>query len=185
MQSDIRIVEVETFKVVTRCRTPLKFGAVVVDELPIGYARVGVENRAGQRTQGWGAMFLMDLWAWPVSTASHAAKNQVMCELFDASGRLLADGLGYAHPIEIFKASEAELARLNREICARLTPGKVMPYLGGLICASPLDHAIHDAFGHANGIDAYHGYGSAFMGFDLSRYLGDDFRGVYPSQFLR
>jgi L-alanine-DL-glutamate epimerase-like enolase superfamily enzyme len=105
--------------------------------------------------------------------------------LFDAYGRLLAGYAEYGHPIEIFKATEQDLERLNRQICARLTLGEVMPYLGALICASPLDHAIHDAFGHANGIDTYQGYGPAFMGFDLSRYLGDDFRGVYPAQFLR
>ena len=69
MNSDIRILEVETFLVGTRCRTPLKFGAVVVDELPIGYARVTVENRRGAVASGWGAMFLMDLWAWPQARA--------------------------------------------------------------------------------------------------------------------
>ncbi|MBI1299740.1 hypothetical protein GC175_32850 [bacterium] len=185
MQSDIRVVEVETHKVVTRCRTPLKFGAVVVDELPIGYARVTVENRSGRRAVGWGAMFLMDLWAWPISTASHTAKNQVMCDLFDAYGQLLTEYTSFGHPIEIFKTTEPELQRLNRQICARLTPGEEMPYLGALICASPLDHAIHDAFGHVNGIDSYLGYGPDFMSFDLARYLGNDYRGVYPSQFLR
>ena len=38
MNSDIRIREVATFLVGTRCRTPLKFGAV---ELPISYAQDG------------------------------------------------------------------------------------------------------------------------------------------------
>lgn len=185
MKSDIQIVAVETYCVMTRCRTPLKFGAVVVDELPIGYARVTVENRAGDRGTGWGAIFLMDLWAWPVSQAAHTAKNEVMRALFSAYGRLLLDYGDYGHPIEIFKETEPSLHRLNREICARLTPGEEMPFLGALICASALDHAVHDAFGHANAIDSYHGYGPAFMDFDLSRYLGGDYKGVYPTQFLR
>lgn len=41
MNSDILIREVATFLVGTRCRTPLKFGAVVVDELSISYAQDG------------------------------------------------------------------------------------------------------------------------------------------------
>ena len=45
MNSDIKIVEIQTYKTPVRCRTPLKFGAVVVEELPIGYARVVAENR--------------------------------------------------------------------------------------------------------------------------------------------
>jgi len=60
-----------------------------------------------------------------------------------------------------------------------------MPFLGALVSASPLDHAIHDAFGNVNGIDSYRGYGPEHMSSDLSRYLGSGFKGVYPSQFLR
>jgi L-alanine-DL-glutamate epimerase-like enolase superfamily enzyme len=184
-KSDIKVVSVETFKVHTVCRTPLKFGAVVVDEVPIGYARATVENREGKRATGWGAMFLMDLWAWPVSKASHEAKNKVMCELFDAYGKLLSNFKEYSHPIAIFMETEADLRRLNREVSAKLTPGEEMPFLGALVSASPLDHAVHDAFGNANGIDSYLGHGPEHMSFDLSRYLGPEFKGVYPSQFLR
>jgi L-alanine-DL-glutamate epimerase-like enolase superfamily enzyme len=82
-------------------------------------------------------------------------------------------------------ATEGELRRLSAALCARHTPGEEMPFLGALIAASPVDHALHDAFGHAAGIDSYRGYGPECMGFDLSRYLGPDYRGVYPSQFLR
>ncbi len=184
-KSDIKIVSVETFKVPTVCRTPLKFGAVVVDEVPIGYAKVMAENREGKRAAGWGAMFLMDLWAWPVSKASHEAKNKAMCDLFDAYGKLLSNFKDYSHPIEIFMETEADLRRLSREITARLTPGEEMPFLGALVSASPLDHAVHDAFGNVNAIDSYLGYGPEHLSFDLSRYLGPKFKDVYPSQFLR
>lgn len=185
MQSDIRVRSVETFKVMTRCRTPLKFGAVVVDELPIGYTRVTVENRRGQVATGWGAMFLMDLWAWPVSQASHEAKNHVMCHLLDAYAGVIGSYNEFGHPLEIFMATKPDLQRMSACLCNRFTPGETMPYLGALICASPIDHALHDAFGHVNGIDSYHGYGPEHMDFDLSRYLGSAYRGVYPSQFLR
>lgn len=185
LKSDIRVVEVETFKVMTTCRTPIKFGSVVVERLPLGYARVVVENREGKVAEGWGAMFLMDLWAWPVSRAPHEAKSQAMMELMDAYAQALLEFPSFAHPLEIFMEMEEELRRLNRAICARWTPGEEMPFLGALICASPLDHALHDAFGKANGIDSYLGYGPEWMSFDLSRYLGPEFRGVYPASFLR
>ena len=184
-KSDVKIRSVETFRVHTVCRTPLKFGAVVVDEVPIGYAKVTVENRAGKVATGWGAMFLMDLWAWPVSKAPHEAKNRVMCEIFDAYGKLLSHFKEFSHPIAIFMETEADLRRLSREISVRLTPGEEIPFLGALVSASPLDHAIHDAFGNVNGIDSYRGYGPEHMSSDLSRYLGSGFKGVYPSQFLR
>ena len=185
MQSGIRVHNVELFKVRARCRTPLGFGAVIVEELPIVYARATVENRAGQVADGWGAMFLMDLWPWPVSKASHEAKQIVMGQLLDAYARLVADKRDFAHPIEIFMDREDDLRKANREVCRKLTPGEEMPFLGALVTASSVDHAIHDAFGKVNGIDSYRGYGPDHMSFDLSRYLGDEFEGVYPSQFLR
>ncbi|HUT76202.1 MAG TPA: enolase C-terminal domain-like protein [Polyangia bacterium] len=185
MKSDITVHNVELFKVRARCRTPLSFGAVIVEELPIVYARATVENRAGQLADGWGAMFLMDLWPWPVSKASHETKQTVMGELLDSYAHLVADTRDFAHPIEIFMDREDDLRKANREICRKLTPGEEMPFLGALVTASSVDHAIHDAFGKVNGIDSYRGYGPDHMSFDLSRYLGSEFEGVYPSQFLR
>ena len=75
MRSDIRIVNMATYIVEAYPRTPIKFGSVVIEELPLAVVRVTVENRAGQIAQGWGAMFLVDLWAWPISRASHATKS--------------------------------------------------------------------------------------------------------------
>jgi L-alanine-DL-glutamate epimerase-like enolase superfamily enzyme len=60
-----------------------------------------------------------------------------------------------------------------------------MPHLAGLICASPIDHAVHDAFGNALGLDSYLCYGPEHMGSDLARYLGRGYEGVYPASFLR
>jgi L-alanine-DL-glutamate epimerase-like enolase superfamily enzyme len=185
MQSDIRIREVRTFKVPTPCRTPLKFGAVVVDAGTLGYARVTAENRQGAVGVGWGAMFLMDLWAWPVSNAPHEARLRAMGGLMDAYAALLAGHKAFAHPIEIFMEREGELKTLSRRSSREHTPADEMPYLAALVCASPVDHAVHDAFGQANCIDSYRGYGPEHMGFDLGRYLGAGFKGVYPSQFLR
>lgn len=90
----------------------------------------------------------------------------------------------YAHPVDLFFTLEPELERLNAEPCALLEAGLGQPLLGALVCASPVDAALHDAFGNVNGIDSYQGYGPEFMG-DLSRYLGPRYRGRYISEYLR
>ena len=185
MKTDIRLMSIETFKTPTVCRTPLKFGAVVVDALPIGYAKATVQNRDGAVGVGWGAMFLMDLWAWPISKAPHAARNRAMCDVLDEYARAVADHKPFAHPLEIFWETKGQLHEVARRAAATHTPRDAMPFLAALVAASPVDHAIHDAFGQANGIDSYRGYGPECMAADLSRYLGDEFAGVYPSQFLR
>ncbi len=183
--TDIRVREVVTYRVPARFRTPLKFGAVTVEDIPIGYAKATVENRRGEVGVGWGAMFLMDLWAWPAARAPREATTQVMRDLFDAYAALAQGRADFAHPIDLFLTSEEELRRLGREACARLTPGEEIPFLGALVAASPVDHALHDAFGNVNRIDSYRGYGPEHMSSDMSRQLGPDYAGVYPSQFLR
>ncbi|MBD3177924.1 MAG: hypothetical protein GF320_22345 [Armatimonadia bacterium] len=185
MRTDVRVIEIETFAVPVECRTPLKFGAVVVDRLPIGLARARVENGAGQVADGWGAMFLMHLWAWPAAKAPAEARSRVMVHVFEAYAKAAESLEEPAHPIEIFHRLEPELFRLSERASAEHTPGETMPHLGALVAASPIDHAIHDAYGKAAGIDSYLGHGPEHLGHDLSRYLGDDYRGVYPSQFLR
>jgi len=184
MNTDIRVVNVEAFQVRAVGRTPLSFGSVVVQELPIGYARATVENRAGQVATGWGAMFLMHLWSWPVARASAEARGKVICELFDVYARIVCESGAFGHPVQLFVESEDQLRAANRRISAKHTPGEEMPFLGALVGASPIDHAIHDAFGNVNGIDSYRGYGPGWMP-DVSTFLGKEFAGVYPSQFLR
>ena len=183
--SDIIVREIDLFHQDAPCRTPLKFGAVVVTNLPMCYARATVENRRGDTAVGWGAMPLMDLWAWPLGEASHEAKNAAMFRLSDEYARVVEMHKGPAHPIEFFMETESELAKLSRRIAEEDTPGTEMPFLAALVAGSPIDHALHDAFGNANGIDSYHGYGRDFMAWDLSRYLGEAYKGVYPAQFLR
>jgi L-alanine-DL-glutamate epimerase-like enolase superfamily enzyme len=183
--SDIRVLDVQTFKVPAACRAPLVFGSVVVESLPVAYAKATVVNRENRMTTGWGAMCLMDLWAWPASEASHETKSQVMCEILDAYARVVRQYRTFAHPIEIFMETEPELKRVAAEVCERLTGGEEIPFLGALVAASPVDHALHDGFGQAARIDSYRGYGPEHMSWDLSRYLGDAYSGMYPSQFLR
>ncbi len=47
-----------------------------------------------------------------------------------------------------------------------------------------MDAALHDAFGNVNGIDSYRGYNAEFMD-DLGKWLGPEFAGEYPEQYIR
>ena len=65
-----------------------------------------------------------------------------------------------------------------------------MMCLAALVCASPFDIALHDAYGHAHRKPVYETYGPPFMKDDLSRYLEPasgahlTFEGRYPQDFL-
>jgi L-alanine-DL-glutamate epimerase-like enolase superfamily enzyme len=65
-----------------------------------------------------------------------------------------------------------------------------VPWLAALVCSSPFDLALHDAFGVLHGLPTYETYTAGCMNHDLSAYLmpaaGVDvsFRGRYPGEFL-
>jgi L-alanine-DL-glutamate epimerase-like enolase superfamily enzyme len=168
-----------------RARTPLKFGAVVVEALDFCHVCVEAQNRAGKVAEGWGAMFLMDMWAWPSAKVAHEERMKAMRRLNGDLCKLFASYNEYAHPIDIFHRLESSIRRTTESVSRDLKLAEQMPYLAALVCASPIDGAIHDAFGNVNGIDTYDGYGRDYMASDLSTYLGKEFAGVYVGDFTR
>jgi L-alanine-DL-glutamate epimerase-like enolase superfamily enzyme len=185
LNSDIRVLEVEPFFPVERAREPLKFGASVMDEVTFCHVRVRVENRRGQIADGWGAIFLSDYWAFPTPRIEHSLRDQAMRRVTQEVCKRFGAYREFGHPIDIFWELEPELGRINSAVCSEMNLLEPMPFLGALVCASPVDAAIHDAFGIANGISSYAGYGPDFVSHDLSAYLGPAFRGRYLSEFIR
>ncbi|HOX36347.1 MAG TPA: enolase C-terminal domain-like protein [Candidatus Brocadiia bacterium] len=184
MKSDIRVIKAEPFFPQAVARVPLKFGAVVVESLPFCHVRAEVENRSGARACGWGAMFLMDLWAWPVSPVSHEKRSQAMIETTRRLCRLYEDYSDFGHPVELFHRLEPEFQKIAKGVCDDMGLPEVMPFLCTLVCASPLDAAVHDAFGLVNNVNVYDACGPEFCGSDLSAILGRDFKGKYISDYL-
>ncbi len=184
MDSDIRVVEATAYFIPAMARTPLKFGGVVMDRLDYATVRVEVENRRGQRGAGWGGMFLSDVWAMPDERVPHDLRLEGMREVTRRYCKLVR-GLGqFGHPIDLYFEVEDGLREMAGAISAELKFAVPLPFLGALVSASPVDAAVHDAFGIANGISSYEGYGRECMEHDLSRYLGPEFKGKYPADYI-
>lgn len=185
MQTDIRIVEAEPCFSPERARTPMKFGGVVMDATVYCHVRVLVENRQGTRAEGWGAIFLADLWAWPQIRSGHLMAERLMQD-FVVEWCRLAESIGeYHHPVDLFWNMEPELTRIASRVCSERGCDEPMPRMAALISASPFDAAVHDAFGRAGNLDSYLCCGPEFMEHDLSRWLGDAFRGRYIADYLQ
>ncbi len=182
-RSDIAVEEVEIIIEPKQARTPLKFGGVVVESVPFCKIWVCVENGNHEIGEGWGGIFLMDQWGWPDPEIDHTVKREVMERVVEDYVRLVNTHPAHFHPINLFMELEDDLARISRRACEEAGVPE-MPFLNALVCASPVDAAIHDAFGNCNGIDTYDGYGPEFMD-DLSHWLGPDFAGEYATQYIR
>ena len=185
LKSDIRVLSANPHIKEAVARTPLKFGAVVVERCPFCEVKVEVENREGRIAQGYGGTFLMDLWAFPDPSVSHKKKKEAMQEVTRRFCKRVIEYNQFCHPIDIFWSLREELKITAEEVSKERKLEKKLPPLAALVCASPVDAAIHDAFGNVNRIDTYNGYGKGFMDHDLSYYLGEEFKGRYIADYIR
>ena len=199
MQSDIKISEVESTFTPLKFRTPLKFGAVVIENIAYSQVRVKVENHRGEVAEGFGGILLSDGWAWPSKVVEHSQREKTMKEVTEKLCQLFTSYKEIGHPVQVFFNLEEEFKKINKEVCNKLSRGRIyptrgldksspynfeMPFLGVLLSASPIDAAIHDAFGKVNEISIYDGYGAEFMS-DLSPWLGEEFKGKYIADYIR
>jgi L-alanine-DL-glutamate epimerase-like enolase superfamily enzyme len=181
--SDIRVLEaVLTFE---PCpfRTPLKFGGRVMSTSRLMNVSVTVETRGKKHAVGMGSMPVGNIWAWPTDRIEPDQTERAMMEYAEAVVRLTDAFDDFAHPIDMVFEMSAEYAHLGKSIAARLGLPEPIPPLAQLVAASPLDAAIHDAFGRANEINSYNGLSDKYMRHDLSEYLDEQFKGEHLDRY--
>src|SRR4029079_1650486 len=92
-------------------------------------------------------------------------------------GTVYRDYRGAGHPIDITWTLEYDYLKEAERVGRRLGVADPIPVLATLVCASPFDAALHDAFGKAHGLNCYSTYGPDFLSRDLGAYLGAEFAG--------
>lgn len=185
MKTDIRVLEIEPIFEKERLYTSLKFGNGIVQDTTSLKVRVKVENGFGKVAEGWGNILLSDLWAFPSPLISHEKKDEAMREVSRRLCKFIGHSRIFAHPLDFYFEVENDFFKISKEVREDLKLNQEIPALATLVCASPIDAALHDAFGKVNKISSYEGYGPNFMKYDLSRYLGKEFKGKYISYYLR
>ena len=187
MDADIRVLKLEPRFRTDKLRFPLKFGRVVVADSTSLIVEATVENRRGMVAEGMGAMPLIDQWAFPDPSIPHEKKLEAMmltgvetCRFIEARSQR-----SFAHPMDLMLQAREDIFKVARKVDEGVRLGADTPTLGVLVATSPIDAALHDAFGRVNGICSYEGYGPKYMEHDLSLHLGDEFQGRYISDYLR
>ncbi len=185
--TDIKICEAAFSTQEIAYRAPMKFGGRVVTSALIFNVQVTVETRLGKRGTGLGSMPLGNVWAWPSVATTSERTLLAMCQFAErmvnvANKNNFDNSVG--HPLEIMHEFTKGYQSLADEIVAVLEISEPMPVLAQLVAASPLDAAIHDAYGHALRTSSYRLLGREFVGSDLSNYLNSDFAGEYLDQYV-
>lgn len=185
MNTDIKLVEVEPIYSDATFRVPLKFGSGVVSSITDLVVRVTVETRSGKRGEGLGNILLSDLWGFPSQVVAHEQRDAAMRQVAESFCRFMLDNARFGHPMELYLEAKPHLHEIAAIVDRELGLAEPMPILGALVCASPLDAALADAFGNANQMSTWDAYGPEYMNYDLAQWCGPEFLGRYPGDYLR
>lgn len=181
--TDCRLLQVTSETERFAYRSPIKFGGRVVTDVILLHVSAEVETRDGRTGRGLGSMPMGNVWAWPSGTVSGEQTLQTMTELGRRLARDANDYRGIGHPLEITH----ELAQGYRAAADEMTGAaglaEPMPRLAQLVAASPLEAAIHDAYGKTLGENSYNLLGQQFVNSDLAGYLNDEFAGEYLDRY--
>jgi L-alanine-DL-glutamate epimerase-like enolase superfamily enzyme len=181
--TDIRLRSAEADTQQIAYRTPMKFGGRVVTDVVLLNVRVEVESASGRRGSGFGSMPVGNAWGWPSRELSSDDTLQAMRalgqRLVDAAPQCALAG----HPLDITHALAGDYAAHARAVQSQLGQAECMPRLAQLVCASPLEAAIYDAFGKMLGKNVYNLLGPEFASADLAHYLSPDFRGEFLDRY--
>jgi L-alanine-DL-glutamate epimerase-like enolase superfamily enzyme len=192
MGTDIHPVSVDLYFLPVTTRVPLKFGPETLTSVICARVCMTVVDGKGHRAQGWGETPLSVQWVWP-SSIGYQERCDAMLEMCRRLAQSWALFRGKGHPIEVghdFTRSVLtdQLKDFNKKRRAGKEP---MPWLAALVCCSPFDIALHDAYGQLLGVPVYETYNAKYMNVDLSYFLKPapdtkvSFAGKYPADFFR
>jgi L-alanine-DL-glutamate epimerase-like enolase superfamily enzyme len=190
--TDLQVIGCSLYLLPIQTRVPLKFGPEVTTEVTCARVKLNVADREGRQATGWGETPLSVQWVWPSSLGYQARLDQLLgltrrlAEIWGASVK------DFGHPLEIGhrvlqEILPASLAAQNNSSDRLEEP---IPHLASLVCNSPFDIALHDAFGVLNGVPTYETYNERYLSSDLSTFLEPasdsrvSFAGKYPEEFL-
>ena len=181
--TDIHIVDVQESSRRIAYRTPMKFGGRVVEDVVLQDVHVTVETRDGRRGVGVGSMPMGSVWAWPSKQVSGEQALQAMVRLAVDSAKAAANFEAAGHPLELFHQLRPTIDGLAKDATRDLA--EPMPTLAALVATSPLDAALHDAYGKAHQRNSYDLLGPDWVEHDLSHYLDAGFAGEYLDRYTR
>jgi L-alanine-DL-glutamate epimerase-like enolase superfamily enzyme len=181
--TDIRILSASSSVVRIEYRVPIKFGGRVVTDATRLDVQLDVETRSGRRGSGSGSMPMGNAWAWPSSAVSTDQTLAAMLALGQRLVQAAAEHPGWGHPIELTHDLASDYAGHAQRVCGELGVAEPMPPLAQLVAASPVEAAVHDAYGKTLEANSYNLLGPDHMNSDLAAYLNEDFAGEYLDRY--
>ena len=181
--TDIRLTEVRSEYEQIDYRSPIKFGGRVVNDVVLFNIQVDVETGSGKRATGFGSMPVGNVWAWPSQVVDTPQTLDAMVQI----GNRMVDNAntfhGTGHPLEITQELSQSYPTISKSVAEAMELAETAPELACLVAASPLEAAIHDAYGRALEKNSYDVLGQEFVNHDLGVLLSAEFSGEYLDRY--
>ncbi len=184
------MVGVELYFLPLDTRVPLKFGSETLTSVTCARVKLTVQDAAGRTATGWGETPLSVQWVWP-SMSAFEVRHTRLRQFCERLAHRWSDYDMAGHPLEIGEAFQQDVLEVESEREHREHPSEdPLPLLATLVCCSPFDIALYDAYGRLHGKSVFETLNRDYMNSDLSAYLKADadvkvdFRGQYPSDYL-
>lgn len=179
---DARIVNVDVSFEPVAFRMPLKFGGRVVDSTDLINVAVTLEGRDGKTAVGHGSMPVGNVWAWPSQSVEPPAAEKAMKAFAEEASTAVIDEFG--HPIEVMIATIDRYQSAADKVAADQSLPESLPKLAQLVATSPLDAAVHDAYGRLHDRSSFAVLSGVFMNKHLGHYLDDRFNGEFLDPYV-
>ncbi len=155
-------------------RSPLILTGGTIEDATEARCTVTVEGEDGRTATGHGTVFLSAIWAWPGSLLSVLQRVDAMQQMcIEIADRMPVWCFELRHPLEHGIDVHERVDGLAIPVGKRLFITERIPTLAALVCMSPFDQALHDAYGRLHGISSYEALGREYLPGDLSPWLGE------------
>ncbi|HPC61852.1 MAG TPA: mandelate racemase/muconate lactonizing enzyme family protein [Verrucomicrobiota bacterium] len=190
-----RIRAVRLYFLPVETRVPLKFGTETLRAVTCARVALRVADDQGNEAEGWGETPLSVQWVWP-SSLPYERRHEALKELCRQLAAAWLEPLPAGHALEIGAGFLEERLPAARDRCNQALagnpngPGEPIPWLAALVCNSPFDLALHDAYGQLAKLPTFDTYGPGFLAHDLSHYLEPArdvdcrFGSLFPANFF-
>ncbi len=186
----IRVRSAALYLLPLRTRMPLKFGNETVTEVVCARVRLEVVNQQAQTAEGWGETPLSVQWVWPSAVSFQERQSALIdfCRKLTAESFRLPEA---AHPMESSADFQEQILPTLLGDFNHARPGSdPMPWLAALVCFSPFDLALHDAYGKLHERPLFELFKPPFLTRPLSRFLTPlpgsavSFENRFPADYL-
>jgi len=166
-------------------RSPLILTGGAIEDATEARCTVTVEDARGRTATGRGTVFLSAIWAWPISELGFVQRVDAMQQMcLEIADRMTVWCIDPRHPLEHGIDLHERVDGLAIPVGLRLFIRERIPTLAALVCLSPFDQALHDAYGRLLGMSSYGALSREFLPRDLATWLGDVGEGRYLDEVI-